>query len=84
MSRFWTWASWDLDWQTGGWIVFLLYFPVWEAITGFSVQEQLTHHLRPLFLSIPVLWFVGFGLWLWLGIHMFAPTVEEWLMDVAS
>jgi len=84
MSKFWTWASWDLDWQTWGWISWLVFFPVWEALTGLTPNEQLTHHLRPLLLTAPVVWFLMLGLWLWLGIHMLAPALEAWLLDAAS
>ncbi len=84
MSQFWTWSSWDLDWQTWGWILWIGFFLVWETVTGFTSKEQLTHHLRPLILSAPVVWFLVFGLWMWIGIHMLMPTFEAWLLDYAS
>ncbi len=76
------WAAWRLDWQTWGWIAFIAYFFVWETIT--QGGQQLTNHLRPVFLSVPFIWFVALGVWLWLGIHLLAPTLEEWILRSAG
>lgn len=79
------WNSWGWDHTTAGWLVWISYFIVWEAYTGFLRDgEMLTDHLRPLFLSAPVLWWLTLGLWLWLGIHFLAPAWERSLLDLVS
>lgn len=78
----WTWRSWDFDIATVGWLLWMLFFFVWEWVTSrFSGNgEMLTDHLRPIFLSAPVIWFAAFGLWLWIGIHLLAPRLEAFLL----
>ncbi len=79
------WAPWGLDVWTWGWIVFIVFFFVWEVLSGlYGGAQQLTHHLRPVFLSVPFVWFVALGVWLWLGIHLLAPTLEEWILRSAG
>lgn len=70
MSAPWTWEVWGLDMFTIGWIAWMLFFFIWEiwALIVGSNQE-LTEHLRPIFLSQSLAWFLAFGLWLWIGFH---------------
>lgn len=70
MSPPWTWQVWGLDWWTVGWIVWIVFFFVWEtwALLAGNNQE-LTEHLRPVFLSSSLTWFIVLGVWLWLGWH---------------
>lgn len=70
MSTPWSWDVWGMDMFTTGWVVWILFFAVWETwalIVG--TNQELTEHLRPVFLSSPPTWFLAFGLWLWLGFH---------------
>lgn len=84
MSLF-SWNTWDIDHETVGWIIFIIYFAVWEAYTASRPgQEMLTDHLRPVFHAAPVTWFIVFGLWLWLGIHFLSPALEQWLSQVVK
>lgn len=70
MSTSWSWGVWELDAFTIGWIAWILFFVIWETITLIDGSNQeLTEHLRPVFLSTPPTWFLAFGLWLWLGWH---------------
>lgn len=83
--RYGAWKSWDWDVWTAGWFAWIVFFVVWESITGYFINrkgsdfEMLTDHLRPIFLSVPVLWWLSFGLWLWIGVHMLAPTAESYI-----
>lgn len=77
------WAPWDWDYTTIGWAIFMVYFIVWEAYTGFQHErEMLTDHLRPIFHMAPITWWLAFGLWLWLGVHFLAPSWERGLLDI--
>lgn len=76
-------APWDWDHMTVGWVVFMVYFFVWEAYTGLAHQrEMLTDHLRPIFHAAPITWWLSFGLWLWLGVHFLAPSWERGILDL--
>ena len=78
------WTVWQLDRFTVGWAAWLLFFAVWESwalATGYS--GTLTAHLRPVFLAWPVTWWIAFGVWLWIGVHLLAPGVERALLDLA-
>jgi len=76
------WSSWDWDYTTVGWAIFILYFIVWEAYTGIRHEnEMLTDHLRPIFHAAPITWWLAFGLWLWLGVHFLAPSWERGLLN---
>jgi hypothetical protein len=78
-----SWSSWKLDPFTWAWIIWVLWFIVWETLALIQGRDQeLTAHLRPLFLSQPVAWFLTFGLWLWLGVHFLAPSLEEGLLKM--
>lgn len=75
-----SWESWAWDIPTLGWAAWALFFAVWETYTGINHEGQmLTDHLRPVFLNSPPVWFLAFGLWAWLGVHLLAPTLETWL-----
>lgn len=79
------WTPWDWDIWTAGWTVWAVFFFVWEvASRWFGGKEMLTDHLRPVFLSAPVVWFIFLGIWLWLGIHLLAPTLEAWISRAAA
>lgn len=85
MRRFGNWAPWDWDIFTAVWTVWMVFFFVWEAVSRhFGGHEMLTDHLRPIFLSYPVVWFIAFGIWLWLGVHLLAPTLEAWISSSTS
>ena len=75
------WDAWTIDHQTVGWVLWAVFFVAWEAYTGLLHPGQmLTDHLRPLFSAAPILWFVGVGLWLWVGLHLLLPGVEQRLI----
>ena len=83
MKTYADWSAWDFDYTTVVWTVWIAWFVVWEAYTGLRYQgEMLTDHLRPFMLSVPVLWWVFFGLWLWLGVHFLAPSWERGLLEL--
>lgn len=78
------WSAWDIDLFTVGWIIWMVFFLVWETvgiITG--AENTLTYHLRPVFIFTPITWFVAVGLWLWMGFHFFIeagnPITEDTL-----
>ena len=63
----------------------MLWFAVLETASLLWWRgEELTAHLRPLFLEHPLTWFVALGLWLWLGAHFLFPSLEVWIGDVVS
>lgn len=65
------WGSWSLDVATAGWIAWMVFFVVWEAV-GIATPirgDTLTEHLRPIFQAQSLTWFLTFGLWLWVGFH---------------
>lgn len=70
LATVFNWTAWNLDVFTWGWIVWMLFFVVWET-AGIIVgpENTLTWHLRPLFVNQPLTWFMAFGLWLWIGFH---------------
>lgn len=75
-----SWQAWKLDGWTWAWIFWMVWFVGVETaalITG--SKNELTEHLRPIFLSQPVVWFIAVGLWVWLGVHLLAPPLEAWL-----
>ena len=77
------WSVWQLDVWTKGWIAWLAFFIVWETLSlRAGTGQELTQHLRPIFLSVPVVWWVAFGLWLWVGVHLLAPSIEASIMRI--
>lgn len=78
-----SWTAWRLDVLTWLWIVWLVQFAVLEFVAlKWHPGQELTAHLRPLFLTFPVLWWTFLGVYLWLGVHFFAPTVERGLLSL--
>lgn len=77
------WQSWGWDIPTAGWALWILYFVVWETWTGLSHEgEMLTNHLRPVFLTFPVLWWTSLGLAIWAIVHLWFPAWEQGFLDV--
>jgi len=78
--RSFNWSAWSLDWATWGWIVWIGFFGVWETVALMvGHNQELTEHLRPVFLFAPPTWFMAVGLWLWLGVHLLWPPLETWI-----
>lgn len=77
-----SWEVWELNHVTIGWIVLIVAFFVWE---GYSIVvhpgSELTWHLRPVFASYPLTWWLGFALWAWLGIHFLAWRWEQRMLE---
>jgi len=80
------WRAWQLDVGTWAVIVWLGWFTVWEAwaLARGSYLDTFTAHLRPVFLTAPVTWWIALGLWGWIGVHMLAPDLERWLIDAVG
>jgi hypothetical protein len=77
------WNVWAIDGWTLGWITWILFFILWETLAlRAGTGQELTQHLRPVFLSIPIAWWLAFGLWLWVGIHFLAPALETGLLRI--
>lgn len=77
------WSAWRLDFFTWAWIVWIAAFVVLETWTLLQGRgQELTAHLRPLFLEHPLTWWLAFGLWVWLGFHFLAPAWESRLLDM--
>ncbi len=72
------WTAWAMDHFTVGWIVWMIFFFVWEFYgIAAGAENTLTWHLRPLFHAAPPTWYIGVAVWLWLGPHFFWPGLEE-------
>ena len=77
------WSSWEWSIATAGWLFWIAFFIFWETYTGlYHRGEMLTDHLRPLFLSFPVLWWVTLGAALWAIVHLWFPALESVLFDM--
>ena len=77
------WDVWRLDGPTWGWIAWIAAFLVLETWTILHRPgQELTAHLRPLFLSHPLTWWLALGLWLWVGVHLLAPRWENALLGI--
>lgn len=75
------WRAWQLDGFTWAWLGWIAAFVIIETgAVRAGYRGTLTAHLRPLFLSVPWTWWAGIGLWLALGVHVFAPALERWLI----
>lgn len=64
-------SAWSWDWSTAGWAAWILFFAVWETLalrSGVPVHP-LTAHLQPIFTIAPIMWYLTFGLWLWMFTH---------------
>lgn len=78
----WSFETWDWDLPTILWAVWIAFFFVVETVTLLNgSNEELTEHLRPVFLAAPITWFLTLGLWLWMGFHFLAPAFEAGLID---
>lgn len=81
----WTaWGVWDVPtvvWV--GWVVQFLALESWAVVTGQPVHT-FTWHLRPFFLAHPLAYFLGVGFYVWLGLHFFAPAVEQAMLDLLA
>lgn len=76
------WEVWRLDHITWGWIFWIAYFAIWETYALiWHPGSELTAHLRPVFNEHPLLWFLAFGVWIWLFFHFLAPPWEYKLLD---
>lgn len=77
------WRAWALDWQTWAWTAWLVAFVVLESWTLVQGRgQELTAHLRPVFLEHPLTWWLAAGAWVWLGLHFLAPRWEYRLLDM--
>lgn len=71
------WAAWKMDGWTISWAVWIVFFFVLETWTLVNhSHNELTAHLRPVIQSAPPIYFIGFGLWLWMGTHFLVQGVE--------
>lgn len=84
------WVAWHWDWPTFLWLAWMAALLALEWLTS-NVSpieswrgNMLTEHLRPLFLSAPIVWWLAFGLWLWVGVHLLAPRLERWLIHAVG
>lgn len=68
-------AAWDLDLSTVLWLLWMAWFFVQEAVELVFKHEPLTAHLRPVFQADPFTWFIGVGIWLWLGYHFLVQGI---------
>lgn len=79
------WRAWGWDWTTAAWLAWIAVFVVLESYTLVQGRgEELTAHLRPVFLEHPLTWFVTAGVWLWLGVHFLWPAGEKLLQRIVS
>lgn len=79
------WAAWELDWLTWSWIGWIAAFAVLESVALVQGKgQELTAHLRPVFLEHPLTWWLAFGTWLWLGFHFLWPAAEKALQRMVS
>lgn len=79
------WEAWRLDHLTWGWIAWIAFFVAWETYALIWHRgEELTAHLRPLWLEHPLTWCLALGLWLWIGLHFLAPSWEVGLVEMVT
>jgi hypothetical protein len=76
MSGFFDWSAWRADLMTVWILLWVLQFALIEWF-GASSNNMVTDHLRPIFQAAPLTWWIGLGVWLWLGPHMLWPAAEE-------
>lgn len=76
-----SWRAWELDTITWGWIAWIGWFLALESYALWaSSGQELTAHLRPVFGTHSLAWFLAAGAWLWLGVHILAPRLEAWVL----
>ncbi len=76
-----TWSAWQLDHITWGWIAWMIFFFGWETYSlVFHKGNELTAHLRPVFQTYDLIYFLAVGLWLWIGWHFLVDGLwtHEW------
>lgn len=70
------WKAWQLTHVTVGWAVWIAFFIGWETYALWRHRgQELTAHLRPMFQEHPLMWWLTFGLWKWLGWHFLVEGV---------
>ncbi len=81
-----SWKAWQLDPPTLAVWVWIVWFAVWEtvALARSDYYATFTAHLRPLFVELPLTWWIGIGLYGWLGVHIFVPALERWILEVIT
>lgn len=70
------WSAWRWDGWTSAWVVWIVVFfglETWTLVV--RSHNELTAHLRPLIQAAPPAYFIGLGLWLWLGFHFLVQGV---------
>lgn len=81
------WTAWGLDAPTWAFIFWIVWFIGWES-WAFTQPDAYIHtwtaHIRPIFHAAPITWMIGFILWLWFGIHIFLPGVEQLILRIAN
>jgi hypothetical protein len=89
-TSFRDWTAWAWDGPTIFWVAWIAVFFVGEYFTsGVSPipswrDNMLTDHLRPVFLSAPITWFITLGLVVWLIFHFLIPSLEEGILRMVS
>lgn len=68
----WRWDAWTFAWSA--WIVTFFVLETWTLAV--RSHNELTAHLRPVIQSAPPVWFIGLGLWLWLGQHFLVAGMD--------
>ena len=77
------WDAWRLMPLTWAWIAWIVAFIVLETYALMEGRgQELTAHLRPVFLEHPLTWWLAAGAWVWLGLHFLAPAWERTLLDI--
>lgn len=76
--------AWQLDLPTRLWAVWMVGFVLLEswAVATSQPEHTLTWHLRPVFHSHPLAWFLLAGFLCWMCLHFLAPGFEQRLLDV--
>lgn len=71
------WSAWRIDPWTIAWAAWIICFFVLETWTLVNrSHNELTAHLRPVIQFAPPVWFIGLGLWLWLGLHFLVQGMD--------
>jgi len=77
------WGAWDLDWLTILWVFWWAQFVVYEWVSlRWYPGQELTAHVRPMFLEHPLTYFLAVGGWVWFGLHFLAPRLERAVLEL--
>ncbi len=79
------WRAWVLDAPTLaflGWVAWFVAWETWALRQPDAYIDTWTAHMRPVFLFAPPTWWLGLGLYVWFGVHIFAPSLERLLSRV--